>query len=138
MPTTVFISWSGQRSGKVAQALKQWLETFFGGPKHLEIWLSLDRPTASLWNRELAQILAKTDYGILCLTQENLEKPWILFEAGAISKAFNEARVYPYLIGDIDVSSLDKSPLNQFQADPATKTGTQRLVSGHWFFPIAQ
>jgi hypothetical protein len=75
---------------------------------------------------ELAKALEGAELGILCLTKENLSSPWILFEAGALSKSMSEGRVVPLLV-DLQPTDLD-GPLSQFQAITATKEGIRRLL----------
>jgi DNA-binding XRE family transcriptional regulator len=120
----VFISWSGERSGALAGLLQNWL------PKVLQAvrpWISsasIDAGTR--WSPEVAQALQQIQFGIVCLTPENLREPWILFEAGALSKMVAETRVVPYLLG-LEPRELD-GPLAQFQAVRADKAGTKSLV----------
>jgi len=77
-----------------------------------------------VWVQELGKELEGSDFGILCLTQDNVQSPWLLFEAGAIAKNFGAARVVPYLIDDLVLTS----PLNQFQHVRADHQGTLRLL----------
>jgi hypothetical protein len=115
MPKTVFISWSGQRSGYIAKNLYQGLLEIFP-PAHLRIWLSaVDMKPGDRWLDNISHILEEANYGILCLTPENLARPWIHFEAGAISKAVGSSSVCPYLY-EVEESSLHQSPLGQFLA----------------------
>jgi hypothetical protein len=61
----------------------------------------------------------------VCLTSENLDAPWLLFESGAISK-MKDAKTCTFLL---DVTSTDvKLPLAQFQHTMATKEDAFRLV----------
>ncbi len=74
--------------------------------------------------RRYKRYASETDFGILCLTRENLEQPWILFEAGALAKRVQDnARVVPYLIDDISFAELDP-PLGLFQANKSDREGT--------------
>ena len=57
--------------------------------------------------------LADHNFGIICLTSTNQTAPWILFEAGAISKFMEGAHVCVLLIG-LNKSEV-KPPLSQFQ-----------------------
>ena len=38
------------------------------------------------WNDQVAVELERTNFGIICLTKANQERPWVLFEAGALAK----------------------------------------------------
>jgi hypothetical protein len=80
----IFISWSGARSHAAAQALNNWLPQIVNA---FTPWLSSEIRKGSRWREELTNKLSDTTVGIICLTPSNLESPWILFEAGAISKA---------------------------------------------------
>jgi hypothetical protein len=121
----VFLSWSGKPSKKVAKALEDWLPTMFRG---LDIWMS-DRGirVGERWSSDLLTQLDQADFGIVCLTADNINSPWIHFEAGAIAKSVeSQTYVAPYLI-DIKKKDL-RGPLGQFQAARATKKGTWKLV----------
>jgi hypothetical protein len=78
------------------------------------------------WALDLANQLEGTKMGIICLTPENLTAPWILFEAGALSKAVNNSLVCPYLF-DLEPSAV-QGPLSQFQATKACRDDTKLLV----------
>src|SRR4051812_12111371 len=121
----VFLSWSGERSRIVATALRKWLPDVV---QAVEPWMSKhDIGAGSRWSKDIGQVLNDADFGILCLTSENYAAPWLLFEAGALAKRRDEARVVPYLIG-IEPSDLPAGPLNQFQAKRATVDDTWDLV----------
>jgi hypothetical protein len=74
----------------------------------------------------LANELQQTRFGILCLTPENLTAPWLLFEAGALSKAVDESNVCPLLL-ELQPTDIT-GPLAQFQAIKADKEGVWSLV----------
>jgi hypothetical protein len=62
------------------------------------------------------------------LTPENLNAPWILYEAGALSKALDdETRLCTYLLGGLQFQDIDP-PLGMFQATKAEKEETRRLI----------
>ncbi len=120
----IFISWSGDISQVVAEELRSWLPLVLNGPS---LWLSSkDLPEGSRWNAELSQRLAASSFGIIVATPENLSAPWILFEAGALSKSHDLGHVIPYVVGS-DIAELP-APLRQFQAIKADRDGTKRLV----------
>jgi TIR domain-containing protein len=118
----IFVSWSGDRSRASALALKSLLEDVLGDG--VEIFISAHMDPGVVWVQQIGKELEGSDFGVLCLTEDNFQSPWLLFEAGAIAKNFGVSRVVPYLIDDIGLSS----PLNQFQLVRADHDGTLRLV----------
>jgi tetratricopeptide (TPR) repeat protein len=79
------------------------------------------------WNEEISVRLRETHFGIICLTPENLAAPWLLFEAGAIAKAVESARVVPLLFG---IKKTELSfPLAQFHAVETDRDGFLALAS---------
>jgi TIR domain len=120
-----FLSWSGVRSKVVAEALKDWLRDLFY--PEIQPWLSsVDITAGARWEQELATALAESNLGILCITEESLRSPWLLFEAGALGKSLTAAALVPYLI-ELSPGTLPP-PLQQFQTVEATRDGTLRLA----------
>lgn len=122
----IFISWSGERSEKVAAALYGSLKMMLQTARP---WMSKeDIEKGSRGLDEVGKALEAMSVGILCLTPENVERPWILFEAGALSKAMGEkTRVCPYLFGGLRSEQV-RLPLGMFQAARAEKEETRKLV----------
>ena len=120
----VFLSWSGERSRALGQALRDWLPLVL---QYVNPWLSdKDIAAGGRWSLAVGKELEAADFGILCLTRENLDAPWILFEAGALSKTVEASAVCPYLF-DLDVSELS-GPFSQFQAKKSDRAGTLDLI----------
>ena len=120
----VFLSWSGNRSREVANLLNDWLCCVIQATKP---WISsrdLDR--GSLWFGEINDQLKDTTVGIICLTQENKSRPWILFEAGALAKGLSTSRVCTFLI-DLDPKDIE-DPLAQFNHTFPIKESMLSLV----------
>lgn len=118
----VFISSSGARSKALAETLQQWLPLVIQAS---EPWLSSEMTKGIRWSPEISSKLEESRIGVICLTPENLTAPWILFEAGAISKT-KDASVCTFLL---DVSAADvEPPLGQFQHTLPNKVDMQRLV----------
>jgi TIR domain len=120
----VFISWSGERSKKVAQALSEWLPNVIQSVKP---WMSEQIAKGARWNSEVSRELEETRFGIVCLTAENLNAPWIHFETGALSKPFDKTHVCPYLLG-VRPIDIREGPLTQFQTANADQKDTLGLV----------
>jgi hypothetical protein len=123
----IFLSWSGERSKAAALGLKTLLESTF--PQAVDVFISDHIEAGDTWARRLESELEQSQYGVLCLTQDNFHAPWLLFEAGAIAKKFGSARVVPYLIDELPTAA-DRSPLAQFQHVRANREGTLHLVKG--------
>lgn len=121
----VFLSWSGPRSQKVAQLLSDWLPRVI---QSLEPWISTrDIQKGSLWSEVIGDQLEGMTTGIICLTKENINRPWILFEAGALAKGLSSNRVCTLLI-DLDPSDI-APPLSQFNhTRPASKEDMLHLL----------
>lgn len=121
----IFASWSGERSKAAALGLKSLLQDLFEDA--VQVFVSDHISPGEAWAQRLGTELEQSEYGILCLTQENFQAPWLLFEAGAIAKKFGTSRVVPYLIDELPPAS-ERSPLAQFQHVRADHEGTHRLV----------
>jgi hypothetical protein len=124
LATKVFISWSGDLSRKLGEALRDWLPASL---QYVKPYFSpQDTEKGRKWDSEIAKELADSDIGVLCLTRENFLKPWILFEAGALSKSITKARVCPLLFNlePPDVTG----PLTSFQHTSFVKDDFRKLV----------
>ncbi len=120
----VFISWSGERSKSVATALKEWIPLTL---QYCHPWVSdKDISAGDRWAQTIATELESSNFGILCITPENLTSEWILFEAGALSKSMQDAKVIPVLYG-LELSDLT-GPLSQFQALKTDMDGILNLA----------
>jgi hypothetical protein len=121
----VFLSWSGETSKAVATALRDWLPRVV---QTVQPWVSNhDIPSGSRWSLQLGEHLEGLKIGVLCLTPDNLVAPWILFEAGALSKALDDSLVCPYLF-KLEPTAVEW-PLAQFQLEQANKDGTKKLIT---------
>ena len=120
----VFISWSGERSKVLASALKEWLPLVL---HNVEPWMSeADIAAGGLWEIEIAKELEVANFGITCVTRENVSAPWLLFEAGALAKSLQHSRVIPLLM-DLDIKDIT-GPLARFQAKKMEKVGFSEVI----------
>lgn len=110
MKTEVFISWSGSKSGEIAEILHDWLKQalHFVNP-----YFSKNLTKGARWTSDVIDHLEKAHIGLIITTPENLSSKWITFEAGALSKQIANARVCPilFLVESQDI----EGPLSQFQ-----------------------
>lgn len=121
----VFVSWSGQRSKAVAELLSDWIKCVLQASQP---WISTrDIDKGAIWFSEISDQLRETAAGIVCLTQENKNKPWILFETGALAKGLSTNRVCTFLI-DLSPSDIE-DPLAQFNHTTPERSSMWGLIS---------
>jgi TIR domain len=99
----VFICWSGAASHVLAEGLRLWLPRVIQAAR--PFLSSEDIRKGQRWNDELEGRLATTNFAILCMTPDNLQAPWIHFEAGAVSKNPGVSHVAALLV-DVKASDL--------------------------------
>ncbi|ONI65287.1 hypothetical protein ALI44B_00915 [Leifsonia sp. ALI-44-B] len=109
----VFISWSGAVANAVAIALKPLL-TIVSNRKIETFISSEDIKKGSRGLPVIADELELASFGIVVVTAENMDTPWINFEAGALGKSVLNGRVAPLLVG-LQPKQI-AGPLKQFQA----------------------
>lgn len=125
MATKVFISWSGELSRKLGEALRNWLPASL---QYVRPYFSPDDiEKGAKWNSEITKELETSNIGLICLTPDNTEKPWILFESGALSKSIDKSLVCTLLF-DLDLTDI-KGPLTTFQATKFVRDDFKRLVT---------
>ena len=120
----VFISWSGDQSKDIAEAIRAWLPSVLQTVKPYFTPNDIDK--GNRWSSDIANELDSSSVGIFCITTENLNSPWIMFEAGAISKKVDSSLVCPILfgLGNADITG----PLTQFQTTLFSKSEMHSLV----------
>jgi len=119
----VFISWSGDRSRELAEAVRKWIPSAL---QYVKPYFSpADIEKGSKWSSEIFKELSTSTVCIIVLTRDNIDSNWIMFEAGAISCTIEKARVCP-LIFDIEETDL-QGPLAQFQATKFVKQDVRQL-----------
>ncbi len=120
----IFISWSGKRSQAIAQAFREWLPNIL---QYAQPYFTPDDIDKGMrWASEIAGQLEESKVGLLCLTKENLSAPWLMFEAGAISKSLTGSRLCPILFG-VDQAQVS-GPLSQFQNAVYSKDEVLKFV----------
>jgi TIR domain len=120
----VFVSWSGKYSLGAACIIREWL------PSVIQLVVpyvsSEDIDKGARWSTDIARELAESNYGIICVTKENLNAPWLNFEAGALSKTLDKSRVTPLLLNLLRSDVQD--PLKQFQSALVEKEELFKLL----------
>lgn len=119
------MSWSGARSKAAAELLHDWIKCVIQASRP---WISTRGiGRGSVWFNEINNELKDTSVGIVCLTHQNKNAPWILFEAGALAKGLSTNKVCTFLV---DLSPTDiQDPLAQFNHTLPTKDSMMSLAA---------
>ena len=119
----LFLSWSGELSKNYATIIKVFLENCI---QSLEVFLSTeDIQKGENWISKVSNELQNTGFGIICLTSENVNAPWLHFEAGSLYKSL-ESRVATLAI-NIPISDI-QGPLKSFQCTKLEKKDILGLI----------
>lgn len=120
----IFISWSGQTSHKVATVIRDWLPSVIQSV--VPYVSSEDIDKGARWSTDIAGELNQSAFGILCVTRDNVNAPWLNFEAGALGKSVDKSRVSPFLFR-IKRSEVE-GPILQFQSTICEKEDVLKLL----------
>ncbi|MGG9986156.1 toll/interleukin-1 receptor domain-containing protein [Lactiplantibacillus plantarum] len=117
----IFLSWSKAWSHDLANAFRKWIPLVLQEASPFMSDADIDLGT--IWNTKINSELQKSTVGIVFLTPENINSPWLNFEAGALTKAIDSnAKIIPISFGSEDLTvKISKSPLKQFQSLLNTK-----------------
>ena len=75
-----------------------------------------------MWLPEIDKELNDTDFGIVCVTKQNVDAKWLNFEAGALSRKVGAKReLMPVLLIDFDTTGDVEGPITGFQMKMANR-----------------
>lgn len=108
----VFLSWSTERSQKLAKMFNEWITNVL---PTVQTYISTEQiGPGDRWSDSIGKGLETNFMGIFFLVEENVDSPWLNFEAGAISKNIEDSKVIP-LLHDMKPEQIN-GPIAQFQA----------------------
>ena len=110
----VFISWSGNKAKVCADFLTTLFQEIF--EKSDIIFYSKQISDGRMWICDIDEALKKSQIGIILLTREDISRPWINFEAGAIYMVSKESIVIPVFIDIESNNIMAEHPLKLFQS----------------------
>lgn len=120
----LFISWSGLLSKEIAELLKDWIKITIQATNP---WISSeDIDKGSQWFNKISDQLKTTKIGLICITSDNKNKPWLLFEAGALFKGLNNSKIMTFLV-NIKHSDV-KDPLAKFNHTLPSKEDVKKMM----------
>lgn len=116
----LFISWSGATAEAYAENLLSVLRKAFPTQDRRDsFFFSKTMDDGMRWLDEIFKAIRNAKFGILILTKESFERPWVNFEAGGIFTNKTEddiKRIIPIYV-DMNLRLLEKSPLRFFQSN---------------------
>jgi hypothetical protein len=121
----VFITWSGAASEIVAAALDHFFRRVLENVRPFYSAESIRSGQA--WFSEIVLNVEQATYGIICLTPQNKDAPWVLFETGAMCRQLAQRRIVPIYIG-MRSSDVLGSPLAPFQGRTVERASILALV----------
>lgn len=108
----VFLSWSTERSKKLANIFNEWICNVL---PTIETYISTEQiGPGERWSANIGKGLETNFMGIFFMVEENIDSPWLNFEAGAISKNIEDSKVIP-LLHNLKPEQIN-GPIAQFQA----------------------
>jgi hypothetical protein len=127
---SIFICWSGDRSHDLARALKVLLTATLKTQPDSDVFISDDIEKGASWFDSIDTQLQTSRAGVVCLTAENLESPWLHFEAGALAQGLARQpprnRLFTLLHG-VTGAELH-GPLATYQATTTTRSEMTAMI----------
>ena len=121
----VVLTWSRKYSHEIALFLRDWLTDVMPTVKP---WVSSeDIQKGKKWFQELMSQFKETSFSITCITAENVNSPWVYYEAGLIAAKQEASTMCPYLVG-VAVKLIKDTPLGEFQCTEADRPDTWKLI----------
>lgn len=109
----IFICWKGDNSKNIAIELKNMLENEIFENSGLCCFVSeIDIQAGDDWWNKIKKELKSSSRGIICITKENLQAPWVFFESGAMIS--HDIFVTPLLF-NCNIETLKNTPLHNTQ-----------------------
>jgi hypothetical protein len=127
----VFVSWSRSSSRAVAEEFARWLPRVI---QECDPFISSDTEKGDRWFDTIESNLAEARVGVLFLTPENKEAPWLNYEAGALRtlQSGNMKRLCAVFVG-MKTADYD-GPIKNFQmtdfSDKADMLKLMKSING--------
>ena len=127
----VFISWSQEKSRKIAEVLKEELYLLFN--QEIIFWVSSkDIPFGDVSVSSIVNALQKSEMIITCLDSSNYKKSWLYFETGAVFlrnyEGDSKPIVFPVIFDNLEFSDFDGTPFRDLQLQRFNRNSIKRLA----------
>lgn len=107
-----FISWSGNKARTCADFLSDLLNKIF--EENEIVFCSRQITDGRMWIQEIDKALKESKIGIILVTREDISRPWLNFEAGALYASEYDSLVIPVFIDVDNKNRIAEHPLRLF------------------------
>ncbi|EPC88279.1 hypothetical protein Lpp124_10648, partial [Lacticaseibacillus paracasei subsp. paracasei CNCM I-4649] len=112
----VFLSWSGEKSKRLANSFKVLLINSLGLATEQVFISDTSIGHGDDWWMKIKTALSSAKVGIVFVTADNSEKPWLNYEAGILQAKFGENNKLIPVSTSTEFPKIDgKTPLRRFQ-----------------------
>lgn len=120
----IFMSWSGDQSRLIAEQFRSFLTKII--QQSQPYISSKDIDLGSVWSHSILKEATERRFGLIFITPENKQSPWIHYEAGCLIKDLEKDRVVPILFGlrKEDIAP----PISMFQMIEFSKESSLNLL----------
>lgn len=116
----IFLSWSKDKSKKYAERFKGLIKKTLGLFETSIFISSQSIDVGEDWWQEIKGALSSAQVGVIFVTDENYDSPWLNYETGILQSKFEKNMTFPVTTSTDANSFLDKKiPLTQFQLTKA-------------------
>ncbi len=129
----IFISWSKEKSRKIAEAMNTFLEGLFHDK--ITIWLSSEKiPYGAMPTYTINEALGQCDKIVACFTEDNFNASWIMYEIGVVTgrnhkdMLANKEIVFPVFFENVNKEKIKNTPIGQFQILDFGEISINKLV----------
>jgi hypothetical protein len=119
----IFISYSKQVTHDVAKVIEELIYAIYPkGSSNVDVFLSSKRIKAGAFKDQILDAMKNAKFAISILSPENINAPWLMFEAGALTMAVeqNGGKFMPYLFcrhASKREATIDDLQYAQYQKD---------------------
>lgn len=131
MKTKVFVSWSGKNTDSfiVAKKIAEFLPKIL---QNTDVFMSDNIQAGTNFVEQITKNLSDSKVGIICVTKDNFNSPWLNFETGALSNVvtLGNGVVTPVLINmTTDELQQCSSPIRYLHAVTFDYDGIKQLIT---------
>lgn len=119
----IFLSWSKDLGKEIAEILNEVFPTII---QDLQFFYSPDIEKGADWDKKITEALETCQFGIIIITSESKNEPWLNYEAGAIALKLENEKTATFAV-DLAASDIQR-PLAKFQLTMFNREDIFKLI----------